>query len=159
MIVFLCALVGAVCRRICGGADSALSVIEGRLVWAVPTGFLCGVAADEGYIAIICILTAYAGLMIPHAWAQNRDSFLSISTIGMSAVWLGRGILLGAPAYVLTGAVWWPLLIAAALTGPARWLGWRTPSNIPNLSAGTNIGEAFEGALILAGIAISGHML
>ena len=158
-------LIGALLYRLRGGALAALwprGDVAGRLAWAVPTGALCGLLAASPEVALACVVTAYAASLIPHGWCQSNDEGGPVSVLdalGMSVVILGIGFDLAIPVYLFTDAVWWPVLAGAGLAGPAYWVGWRTPSTIPDLRHGTEIGEALTGGCIWVGILVSGVLL
>ena len=157
-MIALIAILGAVAYRVRGGAYAWLlpgGTQFARLVWAVPTGFLCGVLTGDPVVGVACMGVAFLGLMIPHGWAQNDDV---LGLFGMSAVTLGRVAMLAAGPYARDGVVWYPAAVLALLAGPAYWVGYRLPKlgDSSGLNGGTEWGEFFTGGLIWLGLLIAG---
>ena len=159
--MIMLALLGALLYRLRGGALSALwqrGDVPSRLAWALPTGALCGLLAGSWWVSAVTAITVYLASLIEHGWCQSSDTGGQIDALDaacMSSVVIGIGLAIAVPVYLLTDAVWLPVLAGSALAGPAYWAGWRIESSVPDLRTGTEIGEALTGGAIWAGIIIS----
>ena len=114
--------------------------------WTELSDFFSGLPL---WLGPLCALLAWAGLMIPHAWAQGDAKPLHI--LGMAVIGMTRLTLILAPL------AWFePTLLCYApcglLSGAAYWVGWRwlngvTVINTNWLSIGSSWGELLTGLL------------
>lgn len=132
VLFFLAAfLIGALLYRTHGGFLPTGSTQLARAIWCIPTGV--GVALLSGApwpVAAATVLTAFAGLMIPHSDGQDlgrsggseAEDFALLSAIGMARLYL---ILL--PSLVAAYGLVMLVPLAGLLHGVAYWIGYRLP--------------------------------
>lgn len=150
-------IAGALLFRIRGGWLQLPSTTLGRVAWSAPMAALAALASADWWLLGLGPLL-FLGCVLP--WWQTIDLARNEGRFWRDfIVMTGRGVLWVAPAFPLL--FWregWASLfvLAAGLSCAALYeLGWRTPSNVRAFARGSELGEAYFGAAIGAGLAVA----
>jgi len=158
LLVLFLPLLGALLFRVRGGLFRLPSTTLGRAVWSVGmTVPIVGVTLNWWLLLLAPLL--FAGCVLP--WWKSIDMGRNEGSYWVDVAFqTARGVCWVLPAVALMGWQYGfiaaaPLLIAGLLCAPAYELGWRTPSTIPGLTRGSEVGEVYFGFLIGLGLALT----